>query len=83
CIKLRCIELITPYIGDSYLYILIVIGEFMSLVVLDLKVLNKKEVVGKLKMYGIELPNAFDFSQHISITLCTCCRRIIEVEKIA
>ena len=55
----------------------------MSLVVLDLKVLNKKEVVGKLKMYGIELPNAFDFSQHTSITFCTCRRRIIEVEKVA
>ncbi|MFA0661426.1 hypothetical protein AB4619_20120 [Vibrio splendidus] len=54
----------------------------MSLVVLDLKVLAKLEVIGKLKMHGIELPNAFDFSQHVSITFCTRRQKIIEVEKV-
>lgn len=58
-------------------------GDFMSLVVLELKVLAKREVVGKLKMHGIDLPNFFDFSQHVSITFCTRRRRIIAVEKVA
>ncbi|WP_375749963.1 hypothetical protein [Vibrio sp. HN007] len=53
----------------------------MDIIKLNLEIMSEQEARDRLREFGYELPDGFDFRQHTSLSFDTQTNQVIEVEK--